>query len=374
MKELERIRALEAFHILDSSPEKEFDEIVELASAMFNVPISFISLIESERQWFKSIKGLSVTEAERKYAFCNYTIEDSERILVINDALNDDRFKDNPYVVENPKIRFYAGMALVTEDNYPIGTMCVIDDKPRHFTEKELEVLRILANRIMALLSLRKENLKNRRELNLTKFELDLTLDRLIEAQATAKIGSWDWDLKEEVLYWSPEMYKIFNIRPEAKNLFEEWLSRVHPEDLELVRDTLFKGLKEGKDAMIEYRIVKEEGVEAWLETIGSVKTENGEVIRMSGTVQEVTRRKRADIEKVIYTKTLEGMMFDLSHKLRQPLSNSLGLVEVLEKYDLSKTEVQEFVKHLKGSAEKMDKYVREMSEYIYSRKEEIVE
>ncbi|MEP1095376.1 MAG: PAS domain-containing protein [Cyclobacteriaceae bacterium] len=375
MSESERLRVLEEYHILDSTPEKEFDEIVELASAMFNTPISFISLIESERQWFKSIKGLPVAEAERKYAFCNYTMNHPDEVMVVNDATKDERFKSNPYVVENPKIRFYAGTALATEDNLPIGTMCVLDDKPRDFTEEEAKILKIFAKRIMTLLELRKENLRGKRELRLTKFELDQTLDRLIEAQSTARIGSWDWDLKTNDLYWSPEMYKIYDIAPEeVENLFEEWMSKVHPDDSELVRKTLLEGVKNGKDAILEYRITTKSGNEIWLETIGNVKTDKGKVARMSGTVQEVTRRKEAELKKVIYTETLEGMMFDLSHKIRQPLTNSLGLVEAFNSHNLSESTVREFVDYLKVSVKKMDGYIREMSNYIYNSQEEMNE
>lgn len=375
MNESERLRALEEYHILDSTPEKEFDEIVELASAMFDAPISFISLIESERQWFKSIKGLPVKEAERKYAFCDYTLKQPGEVMVVNDATSDERFKNNPYVVENPKVRFYAGTALVTEDNLAIGTMCVIDDKPRDFTEEEARILTIFAKRIMTLLDLRKESLRSKRELHLTKFELDKTLDRLIEAQSMARIGSWDWDLKTDDLYWSPEMYKTYDIAPEkVGNLFEEWMSKVHPEDSGLVRKTLLEGIKTGKDAIIEYRIISKTGNEIWLETIGNVKTDQGEVTRMSGTVQEVTRRKDAETKKVLYTKTLEGMMFDLSHKIRQPLTNSLGLVEAFNTHQLSEEKVGEFVEYLKVSVKKMDEYIREMSNYIYNRQEEMNE
>ena len=373
MSESERLRALEEYQILDSTPEKEFDEIVELASAMFDAPISFISLIESDRQWFKSIKGLPVREAERKYAFCDYTIKQPGEVMVVNDATDDERFKNNPYVIENPKIRFYAGTALVTDDDLPIGTMCVIDDKPRDFTEEEAKILKIFAKRIMTLLGLRRESLRSKRELHLTKFELDKTLDRLIEAQSMARIGSWDWDLKTDDLYWSPEMYKIYDIAPEEEgNLFEEWMSRVHPDDSELVRKTLLDGIKIGKDAIIEYRIISKAGNEIWLETIGNVKTDDRKVIRMSGTVQEVTRRKDAEAKKVIYTKTLEGMMFDLSHKIRQPLTNSLGVVEAFNTHNLSEDKAREFVEYLKVSVKKMDEYIREMSNYIYSSQEEI--
>ncbi len=373
MSESDRLQALDEYRILDSFPEREYDEIVELTSAMFETPISFISLIESERQWFKSIKGLDVEEAERKYAFCNHTIRRPNEVMVVPDATKDDRFKDNPYVVDGAKIRFYAGTALVTEDNWPIGTLCVIDVKPREFTQEEARILQILAQRVMTLLKLRKENLKHRQDLILTKDELDRTLNRLIEAQATARIGSWDWDLKTDNLYWSPEMFKIFDITLEGgDSLFEAWMSRVHPDDKAIVKSTIVAGLKEAKDAVIEHRIIGSSGEVIWLETIGNVKIKNGKVVRMSGTVQEVTKRKKAELKKVIYTNALKDMMFNLSHKVRQPITNSLGLVDAFEAHDLSENTVQDFLKYLKASVRKIDEHIREMSDFVYNSKEEL--
>lgn len=372
MNESERIKALKEYGILDSVPEKEFNEIIELASAMFDMPISFISLIESERQWFKAIKGLSVTEAERKYAFCNHTIDHPERVMIINDATKDPRFQDNPYVVDNPEIRFYAGVALVTENNHAIGTMCVIDNKTREFTEKDAELLKTIAHRVMVLLDARKETIRNQRELSLTKEELDLTLYRLIEAQSIARIGSWDWDIKNDVLYWSPEMYNIYGISSEEENLFDKWMSMVHPDDLDLVRSTILGGLKHMRNASFEHRIVHNSGEEFWIEIIGTVRVDKGEVIRMSGTVQDVTKRKNAEIKQSVYLKTLKDMMFDLSHKLRQPLTNSIGLVDAFSSFDLSDENTRELIEFLKISIHKMDEYVREMSDAIFSSKEEI--
>lgn len=372
MNELKRIQVLEEYDILDSAPEKEFNEIIELASALFDAPISFISLIETERQWFKAIKGLSVTEAERKHAFCNYTIVQPEGAFVINDTEKDPRFSSNPYVVDDPNIRFYAGVALVTEEGLPIGTMCVIDRKPRDFSDKEVELLKTISQRIMVLLKLRKDNLKNQRELSLTKSELDRTLNRLIEAQTIARIGSWDWDIVSNTLYWSPEMYAIYGVPFEEENILDVWMTKVHPEDRDVVKETLLRGLKDNKNATFEYRIIDEEGQELWLETIGNVRTNQGVVIGMSGTVQEVTKRKQAEIKKNLYLETLEEMMFDLSHTIRQPLANSIGLVDAFKSYDLSDRDVKKLVDFLRISVNKVDEHIREMSDYIHNSKEEI--
>jgi PAS domain S-box-containing protein len=128
--EAERIKALKRLSILDTPPEVRFDHLTELAAFTFRVPIALISLIDEERQWFKSTVGLTETETERTIAFCDCAIR-SDDVLVVPNALKDDRFKDNPFVTGEPGIRFYAGAPLKTPDGHRIGTLCVLDVKPR---------------------------------------------------------------------------------------------------------------------------------------------------------------------------------------------------------------------------------------------------
>lgn len=125
-----RLRTLQESGLLDTPPEPEFDRITALACYLFRAPISLISLVDSDRQWFKSVVGLPVRELPRKHAFCAYTILDPAG-LVVNDALKDERFADNPLVLGPPHIRFYAGVPLVTAEGCALGTVCVIDTEPR---------------------------------------------------------------------------------------------------------------------------------------------------------------------------------------------------------------------------------------------------
>ena len=141
----ERLFALKRYSLLDTAPEIAFDEITHLARSLFNVPIAMVSLVDKERQWFKSANGLDITETHRKHAFCAYAILQDDT-LVISDALKDERFKENPLVVGEPHIRFYAGAQIVTHDGFPLGTLCVIDHKPRVFVGEDISLLRALAD------------------------------------------------------------------------------------------------------------------------------------------------------------------------------------------------------------------------------------
>ncbi len=368
MSEKQRLQKLADYHILDSDSEQDFDEIVELASHVLDTPISLISLLDVDRQWFKASVGLKAVETPREYAFCHHAIQRPNEVTVVRNSTLDDRFHDNPLVVGDPKIRFYAGAPLV-KDGFALGTLCVIDTKPRDLAPLEEKLLKTLAARVIKLMDLRKENILQKQELAVKDNELNLVLNRFREAQTTALIGSWDWNTKSNALYWSDEMYQIFNLR-EGEPLLENWLTVVHPEDRELVRATIIKGLESKEPDTIEYRLLYDDGTEKWVETKGTVHVDQlGTVIRMNGTVQDITVRKTAESERQFYIDTLEKTLFDLSHKVRQPLTNFLALTNVLNDKQLTIKAVREFTPFLKTSAMKFDQFVREISEFIYQNK-----
>ena len=151
--ERERIVAIQQYHILDTEEEKDFNDIVELAAQLCNTPIALVTLVDENRQWFKARTGLSIKETHRNLSFCAHAIHQND-IMIVRDALTDDRFFDNPLVVGDPFIRFYAGMPLVTTDGYKLGTLAIIDREPRELTEQQLSCLRILAKQVVTLLNL----------------------------------------------------------------------------------------------------------------------------------------------------------------------------------------------------------------------------
>jgi diguanylate cyclase (GGDEF)-like protein len=142
--EEERIEILESLNILDTIPEERFDRLTRLAKKIFDTPIALVSLLDQKRQWFKSCFGLPVCETSKDISFCGHTILE-DGIFIINDTFEDERFRDNPLVLEAPQIRFYAGVPLFYNKNIKLGTLCIIDTKPRDFTKEDLEPLRDLA-------------------------------------------------------------------------------------------------------------------------------------------------------------------------------------------------------------------------------------
>ncbi|MEZ5292768.1 MAG: ATP-binding protein [Vicinamibacterales bacterium] len=171
-----RLSALRRYRILDTEPEQRFDDLTMLASQICETPISLITLIDTDRQWFKSRVGLDVVETVRSVAFCTHAIR-QEGILQVPDAAGDDRFRHNPFVTGEPNIRFYAGAPLVTPDGHALGTLCVIDVKPRRLSAPQLRALAALRRQVEAQLELRR---------NLDELAGALAArDRAEEAQAT---------------------------------------------------------------------------------------------------------------------------------------------------------------------------------------------
>lgn len=152
--EADRLQALQALELLDTPPEQAFEDLVKLASQICGVPISLISLLDSDRQWFKAKTGLEARETPREMAFCGYAIH-GEDILEVHDAREDPRFQDNPLVRSDPNIRFYAGMPLSTSDGHKLGTLCVIDNKPNALSASQRFALQTLAQQVMTQIELR---------------------------------------------------------------------------------------------------------------------------------------------------------------------------------------------------------------------------
>jgi len=142
--EKERLETLRALKILDSAPEERYDRLTRLAQRLFNVPIVLISLVDKDRQWFKSKQGLEgANETSRDISFCAHAINGND-VMVVNDAFNDNRFSDNPYVTGDPNVRFYAGYPIEAPNHTKMGTLCLIDRKPRSLNGIELELLQNL--------------------------------------------------------------------------------------------------------------------------------------------------------------------------------------------------------------------------------------
>jgi hypothetical protein len=158
--EVSRLGKLAEYQILDSAPEADFDEIVQVAAKLLGTPISLVSLIDKDRQWFKARYGLGATETPRERAFCAHAIK-SDDLYIVNDTAENPLFAENPLVTGAPNIRFYAGAPLITPDKFRLGTLCVIDDKPHDgLNEDQQRILTLLARVVVNLMESRRTNLR----------------------------------------------------------------------------------------------------------------------------------------------------------------------------------------------------------------------
>ncbi len=166
--EKERLNALESYSVLDTLPEEDYDNLTTIAAEICGSPIALISLIDKNRQWFKSHYGLAATETPREIAFCAHAINDADKTLIVTDSRLDNRFHDNPLVTGDPHVVFYAGVPLVNNDNFALGTLCVIDHNPKSLSESQLKSLESLGKQVVNLLELR----RNKKILEETVYKL----------------------------------------------------------------------------------------------------------------------------------------------------------------------------------------------------------
>ena len=153
--EVQRIAALKSYNILDSLPEKSFDDLAQLAAIICETPGAMITFVDSDRLWFKSMIGFVANEVPRELSFCAHAIMDHE-VMVVEDATKDERFAGNPLVASWPLVRFYAGSPLRTADGEALGSVCVVSQEPRSITPQQKQALRLLANQVQLLLEWRK--------------------------------------------------------------------------------------------------------------------------------------------------------------------------------------------------------------------------
>lgn len=156
--EAARIAALNRYAILDTEPEQSFDDLVTLAAHICKTPMAMLSLVDEHRQWFKSKVGVQVHETPREVSICTHAIQQDE-LFIVPDTRQDPRFRDNPLVVGEPRVRFYAGAPLINEDGFALGTLCVVDREPRELDEDQKEALLSLRRLALAQMELR-QNLR----------------------------------------------------------------------------------------------------------------------------------------------------------------------------------------------------------------------
>lgn len=249
--EAERLAALLELAILDTDPEGAFDEIVRYAARVLDMPIALVSLVDEHRQWFKSRTGLDASETPRDISFCGHAVA-AERPLVVPDTLSDSRFSDNPLVASDPNIRFYAGYPIHDPAGRPVGTLCVIDRRPRELLEHQLELLELLARQVTAQLALRKRNIElAERTRRLRIFEQFFNSNLDVQCTVDANLCFVDLNPAFEVVVG----YTADELRA------QRFLAFVHPDDVQLAMQEAMRLHRElGTTVNFEVRFLRKSG------------------------------------------------------------------------------------------------------------------
>ncbi|MGV3741265.1 MAG: EAL domain-containing protein, partial [Burkholderiaceae bacterium] len=295
--EQERLAALSSYSILDTEPEIDFDRLTRIAATIGGTPIAVMTLVDEKRQWFKSSVGIDFRETDRSIAFCAHTIRGQD-LLLVEDASKDARFWDNPLVTDGPKLRFYAGVPLIDARGYAIGSLAIMDRRPRGLNESQQDMLRALARQIMLTLDQR----SCQREVGDGAVERELAaLEKLRHSRSLLQIasrmtnlGAWEVDLASQRVFWAEEVGKAHETTSEMS--VEDSLRFHTPESLERSKRAFAACVRDGTPFDHEVETVEPDGNRKWIRVMGeAVRNPDGKIVRVRGAFQNITEKKWAD-------------------------------------------------------------------------------
>lgn len=273
--EPERLKALESYHIMDTPNEADFDRLTEIASLICNTPISLISLLDDKRQWFKSKKGLDVSETAKEISFCQYAIL-NDQLMEVNDAKEDGRFAQNILVTEDPNIRFYAGCPLVDPNGFALGTLCVIDRIPKQLDENQKKAIALIAEEVVNLI------VERRKKEELENFErlFNLSIDLMC-------IAGLDGYFKKV----NPSFSKIFGWE-EKQLLSTSFFDLIHPDDLFSTQKEIAKLASGANSINFTHRFKTIDGDYRTLQWVATPELNTGNLFAIARDITEETRSK----------------------------------------------------------------------------------
>ncbi len=309
----DRLDALLSYEILDTPPERSYDDIVELAQIVCNAPVALMSLVTADRQWFKAGLGLEICETPIGQSVCAHALREDE-ILVIPDLARDRRTVDNTLVTGDPHIRFYAGAVLRTPERIPLGALCVIDTVPRPqgLTRQQRAALLALARQVMDRLELRRAVATRDQALS------HATLMGI--AQDAGRVGTFEVDIASDRLAVSPTFCRVFGIAVSPSITAGTIEALVIPEDRTVHSNASTR--REGQSSLdVEYRIRRpDDGTVRWIARRAAFKRDaQGKPVKLAGTVQDVSERKAKEAERRLLNE-------ELSHRMK----NTLAMVDAI--------------------------------------------
>jgi diguanylate cyclase (GGDEF)-like protein len=301
--EADRLAAVEAIGIVGTAREAAFDAVVDLACKTFAMPVGLVTVLDASRQWFKAERGLGIGQTPREHALCNHVIA-ARGPLVVNDLALDTRFRATALVTGAPHLRFYAGVPLMLSSGHVVGTLCVLDVRPRRFSRADMDQLKALAGVAESLLRRYEDACR------LADIGRDLAAhNALVESQRRqlehngrimsrgarlARMGAWERDLRTGVYCWSHGMYLLHEVAEDFAVSQESVMAFYPPGERRRVRRMIEQARRTGEAYQIEARIVTGKGNQRWVRVTSEVEHAAGAPVRRIGMMQDITEEKNA--------------------------------------------------------------------------------
>lgn len=303
--ETKRLKTLQQTLLLDSEPEERFDRLTKLTQQVLGGEVVLISLIDENRQWFKSKVGLDACETHRNLSFCGHAIH-SKEVTVIANTKEDERFHDNPLVTGAPFIHFYAGAPLII-DGYAIGTLCIIDSKPKTFTAKDERILRGFADAIEQEIVDRLQEQAHQR-----LAESELMYRSVLEG---TNIGTWQWNVQTGETVFNERWAEIvgYTLEELAPISIDTWMNLAHPDDLaESSRQLELHFAGKVPFYNVKCRMKHKLGYWVWVHDRGRIVSRSaaGEPLMMYGTHADITAEKNLKDQLIKLTSQLPGVVY----------------------------------------------------------------
>lgn len=317
----DRVSVLHDLDVLDSAPDEDFDRIAVMASRIFGVPYAQVSLISADKQWFRACFGIvGISETSVETSFCAHTIASPEdAAMVVLDTLEDPRFRDNPFVTDEPNIRFYAGVPMVVR-GARIGSVCVQDNKPwTEVPERWMDQLRDLAELAGRLLELKDESRHRARTaaaLLREEWRHALTLE-------AGQVGSWVWNIAEDDITCNDTFRRMYGLPGTGRITAETVLEATYPDDRNVVREALSRSLK----GDVDYEVEARSGPELrWLAMRGRVyqRDSHGRAQVMMGVSVDTTANRKA-------AEQTHMLLRELNHRVK----NTLAMIQSVARQTL---------------------------------------
>lgn len=314
-----RLQRLHELGILDTATDPDFEDVVDMARSVFDVPIVLITLVDENRQWFKASRGLKIRETPREPAFCNHVIL-TGNVFVVEDAAHDPRFENNPFVVSGPHIRFYAGAPLHMGDGLMAGSLCIIDTVPRTLDASQEQQLQHLAAITSSLLR------QNRNAMAINELSRDVVeKSRLIERQSVdlrvqkrildcasdlAQMGAWELNCATGEFVWSDGMYALHEVGRDYEVSRRGLRDFYSPEEYQRLQAAVAISNENKAPYTFEGEMTTAKGNHRWVKVVGDVELVDGVMVRRFGMKLDITAEKEAleGIKHLAERDTLTGL------------------------------------------------------------------